>query len=305
MAQDVSEAPVPTFPVMRPRRSRLQALMRLTRREPVMMGFFAIIIFICLVATFGPMLPIQKPQASDFTVLQQAPSSAHWFGTDWLGRDLFSQMVHGARTSLMVGVGAILLGSSIGLVWGVLSGFAGGKFDLVSQRVIEVLMAFPAIILALSLAAVLQNRGLFAGPLTVIIAIALTRVGQTARLIRGVAISTMPSPHVDAARAIGAGWLRIAVRHVAPSTIAPFLVISTAHLGGGILAEATLGFLGVGVPPPTPSWGALLSGSLSLASFSWWLTVIPGVLITILVLAFNIAGDGLRDTLDPRLRGTR
>jgi len=257
----------------------------------------AVIFTIVVIAVVVPFLDILPPEHQDFAARTQPPSAEHWFGTDWLGRDVFSQVVYGARTSISIGVGAVILGSTVGWLWGVLSGYAGGKVDLVSQRFLEVLMAFPTLVLVLALTAVFPP-----GVLTVIGAIAFSRVGSTARVIRGSTLSTMPNAYVESARAIGAPWARVALWHVAPNTIAPFIVLMTAQIGTGILVEATLGFLGVGVPPPTPSWGALLSGALTLGSPPWWLTLIPGALISLLVLAFTLAGDGLRDTLDPRLR---
>jgi ABC-type dipeptide/oligopeptide/nickel transport system permease subunit len=288
-AGEIRSAPGTGSPLRRSRR-------RLIRRQPVMMASLCVVATFTLIAIIGPFLNIPPPDYQDFTALQQAPSSSHWFGTDWLGRDVFSQMVYGARTSLIIGVGAVLLGSIAGWAWGLLSGYAGGRTDLASQRLLEVLMAFPTLVLVLALTAVFPP-----GVLTVIIAIAVSRIGSTARVIRGVALSTKPSEYVQAARALGARWHRVAVFHVAPSTLAPFIVLATAQVATGILVEATLGFLGVGVPPPTPSWGAMLSGALSLGTPPWWLTVIPGALISILVLAFTLAGDGLRDLLDPRL----
>ena len=216
-----------------------------------------------------------------------------------MGRDLLSRVMHGTRVTMIVAFVAIFIADTIGLAWGILSGYLGGKFDLFSQRLIDILMSFPSIILALLLLVVMG-----AGLETVIIAIAVTRIPGSQRVIRAVVLSVKETAYVEAARAIGSSPLRVMARHISPQTYAPLIVVATTSLGGAIFTEASLSFLGLGIPPPSPSWGNLLGGLL-LESLRppWWLMIAPGVCITGTILAFNLLGDGLRDHFDPRLRG--
>ena len=220
-------------------------------------------------------------------------------GTDSLGRDTLSRVISGTQLSLFVSVSAVALSKFVGFAWGILSGYVGGRFDLLSQRLLDVLISFPSVILALLLLVALG-----AGVNTVIIAIAATGIAGTTRIIRSVALLVRESEYVLAARMIGASPVRIMLRHVAPQCIAPLLVVASASLGGAIFTEAALSYLGLGIPPPDPSWGNMLGGIL-VASFKppWWLVVFPGCTITLTILAFNLFGDALRDHLDPRLRG--
>ena len=216
-----------------------------------------------------------------------------------MGRDVLSRVIHGARISLFVGVVSVLVGDSIGLVWGIISGYLGRKVDLISQRVLDVLLSFPGLILAM-----LLLTGLGAGLHTVIVAIAVTRIPLTTRIIRSTVLTVKAFAFVEAARCLGASPLRIMLRHIAPQCIAPFLVVTTANIGVAIVTEAALSFLGVGVPPPAPSWGSMLGGVLAGAFRpQWWLVLFPGLALTLTVLAANLFGDGVRDFLDPRLRG--
>jgi ABC-type dipeptide/oligopeptide/nickel transport system permease subunit len=192
------------------------------------------------------------------------------------------------------------LGTTSGSLWGLASGYLGGRFDLVSQRLIEFLQSFPDLILAMAI-----SMALGTGMGTVIVAIAMTRIPFGGRVIRAVVLSLKEVAYVEAARAIGASPRRIMLGHVLPQCVAPYLVLATTHLGVAIIIEAALGFLGVGIPPPTPTWGNMLAGSLTSLVPHWWLVFYPGLAITLTVLAFNLFGDGIRDTLDPRLRGTR
>jgi ABC-type dipeptide/oligopeptide/nickel transport system permease subunit len=195
----------------------------------------------------------------------------------------------------------VLLGTTTGSLWGLASGYIGGRFDIVSQRLIEFLQSFPDLILAMAI-----SMALGTGVGTVIVAIAITRIPFGGRVIRAVALSLKEIAYVEAARGIGASTWRIMTHHILPQCVAPYLVLATTHLGVAIIIEAALGFLGVGVPPPTPTWGNLLADSLNSGLVPpWWLVVFPGLAITITVLAFNLFGDGIRDTLDPRLRGSR
>jgi len=196
-------------------------------------------------------------------------------------------------------VTAVLVGDSIGFSWGLLSGYFGGRFDLLSQRLLDVLLSFPSLILAL-----LLMVGLGAGLQTVIIAIAVTRVPTSTRVVRSMVLSIKEVAYIEAARGIGATAPRVMATHLAPQCVAPFLVVATANLGQAIFAEAALSFLGVGVPPPTPSWGNMLGGVLAQAFRPpWWLAVFPGLAVTLTILATNLLGDSVRDFIDPKLRG--
>src|SRR6059036_3748122 len=228
--------------------------------------------------------------------MTKPPSAPHYFGTDQIGRDTLSRVIYGSRASLAVAVGAVLFGTTLGAVWGLASGYFGGRFDLVSQRIIEFLQSFPDLILAMAIA-----MALGAGIGTVIVAIAITRIPFGGRVIRAVVLSLKEISYVEAARGLGASHLRIMLRHILPQCMAPYLILATTHLGVAIIIEAALGFLGVGIPPPTPTWGNMLADSLTSLVPHWWLVFFPGLAITVTVLAFNLFGDGIRDTLDPRL----
>ncbi len=257
------------------------------------------LLFMALVALFAPLLAPEDPLKANYGALLESPSIEFPMGTDGLGRDTLSRVIAGTRLSLMVSVTAVVISNIIGFSWGVLSGYLGGRFDLFSQRMLDVLISFPSVILALLLLVALG-----AGVNTVIIAIAATGIAGTTRIIRSVALLVRESEYVLAARMIGASPARTMIRHVAPQCVAPLLVVASASLGGAIFTEAALSYLGLGVPPPDPSWGNMLGGIL-VASFKppWWLVVFPGFAITLTILAFNLFGDALRDHLDPRLRG--
>ena len=264
------------------------------------MGTVALAAWILLfvIAIAAPVLAPYPPNEADYGAVRQGPSAAHLLGTDNLGRDILSRIIHGARITLMVSVTSVFLGDAIGFVWGVISGFLGRRFDLFSQRVIDILMSFPSLILALMLLVVLG-----AGIETVIVAIASTQIPAATRITRSVVLSVREAMYVEAARSIGVNNLRLMVRHVAPQVAAPILVVATLHLGGAIFAESALSFLGLGIPPPAPSWGNMLGG-VTAAAFKppWWLVVFPGLAITLTIMAANLFGDALRDFLDPKLR---
>jgi ABC-type dipeptide/oligopeptide/nickel transport system permease subunit len=205
-------------------------------------------------------------------------------------------VIYGARTSLFVAFSAVILGTTVGSLWGVACGYLRGRFDLVSQRIMEIMQSFPDLILAMAI-----SMAIGTGLPAVIFAIAITRIPFGGRVIRSVALSVREMPYVEAGRASGASALRVMTLHVLPQCIAPYLVLATTHLGVAIVIEAALGFLGVGVPPPTPTWGNMLADSITGLVPPWWLAFYPGLAITVTVLAFNLLGDGIRDTLDPRL----
>ena len=271
-----------------------------TRRSPMAAFWGLVSIAIITMAVLAPKLAPLDPLKADFRAMGKPPMEGHWFGTDQIGRDTLSRTIHGSRTSLIVAVSAVLLGTLVGSLWGLASGYLGGRFDIISQRIIEFLQAFPDLILAMAIA-----MALGAGTTTVIIAIAITRIPFGGRVIRSVVLSLKEMSYVEAARGIGASKLRTMALHILPQCVAPFLILATTHLGVAIIIEASLGFLGVGIPPPTPTWGNMLSDALNSGLVPpWWLVLFPGVAITITVLAFNLFGDGIRDALDPRLRGT-
>lgn len=255
-------------------------------------------ILLVLLALSAPLVSPYDPNEADYAAVRQGPSASHWLGTDNLGRDILSRIIFGSQITLMVSLIAVIVGDAIGFVWGIGSGFLGQRFDLISQRVVDILMSFPSLVLALMLLVVLG-----AGLETVIAAIAVTQIPSATRITRSVVLSVRESMYVEAARMIGVTNLRLMARHIAPQVTAPILVVATLHLGGAIFAESALSFLGLGIPPPAPSWGNMLGG-VTAAAFKppWWLVVFPGLAITFAIMTANLFGDALRDFLDPKLR---
>jgi ABC-type dipeptide/oligopeptide/nickel transport system permease subunit len=258
----------------------------------------AMVLALIFIAIFPWILSPYDPLKT-FPDIVAAPSSEYWLGNDYLGRDVLSRIIWGTRVSLFVAFMSIAVGDGLGFTWGVATGYFGGWFDLLSQRIGDALLGLPLIILALLL--LLATGG---GLWPVIIAIIVARVPDTARIVRSVSLSIKEMTYVDGARAVGVGDVRIMVKHVAPQCLAALMVVSTIGLGGAIFAEAALSFLNMGVKAPTPTWGNMLGGILS-ERFKppWWLVMSPGIAITIAVLSFNLFGDALRDYLDPKLRG--
>ena len=253
-------------------------------------------VLVVAIALTAPWIAPRDPLKADFRRMNKPPDTQSFFGTDQVGRDTLSRVMYGARTSLFVAFCAVLLGTTVGSLWGVACGYLGGRFDLISQRIMEVLQAFPDLILAMAI-----SMAIGTGLPAVIAAIAVTRMPFGGRVIRSVAISVREMPFVEAGRAAGASQLRVMTLHVLPQCVAPYLVLATTHLGVAIVIEAALGFLGVGVPPPTPTWGNMLADAITGLVPHWWLVLFPGLAITVTVLAFNLLGDGIRDTLDPKL----
>lgn len=272
--------------------------LRFCYRKPLG-GFGAIsLILMVVLAVFAESFSTFDPVATDADHTLLAPSIVHYFGTDYLGRDMYSRIVHGTRISLAVGLISTVVGGFLGLALGLISGYLLGWWDQVIQRFMDIMQGLPLLVMALVMAAAL-------GPSVpnVILAISIPLVPRAARIIRSSALSIREMPFVEAARAVGMSEFRIAVLHVLPNTLAPFIVLTTAQLGGAILTEAALSFLGLGIPEPYPSWGRMLSQSAAeYAQRAPWLVIYPGLAISLAVFATNLLGDALRDVLDPRLR---
>jgi ABC-type dipeptide/oligopeptide/nickel transport system permease subunit len=276
-----------------------RGLLRFTWRSPLSAFWGLIGALIVVMAVSAPLLAPYAPLKADFRAMTKPPTERHYFGTDQIGRDVLSRVIYGSRASLTVAVSAVVLGTTFGAFWGLASGYFGGRFDLYSQRIMEFLQSFPDLILAMAIA-----MALGAGFGTVIVAIAITRIPFGGRVIRAVVLSLKEMSYVEAARGLGASHTRMMLRHILPQCVAPYLILATTHLGVAIIIEASLGFLGVGIPPPTPTWGNMLADSLNAGLVPpWWLVLFPGGAITLTVLSFNLLGDGIRDALDPRLRG--
>jgi peptide/nickel transport system permease protein len=274
----------------------LRELGGFARRNTLSVAGGLVGLLVVLVALTAPWIAPREALKTDFRRMNKPPDAQSFFGTDQVGRDTLSRVMYGARTSLFVAFSAVLLGTTVGSLWGVACGYLGGRFDLVSQRIMEVLQAFPDLILAMAI-----SMAIGTGLPAVIAAIAVTRIPFGGRVIRSVAISVREMPFVEAGRAAGASQFRVMTLHVLPQCVAPYLVLATTHLGVAIVIEAALGFLGVGVPPPTPTWGNMLADAITGLIPHWWLVLFPGLAITVTVLAFNLLGDGIRDTLDPKL----
>ena len=292
--------PEPTITGLRPKRTFFSHFVDFVKTKRV--GTFGLVVAILLVITavFAPQIANHDPYATSVEHIYEAPNISHFFGGDRLGRDVFSRIVYGARISLVVGIVASFVGCTIGMAVGVVSVHFGGKTNLIIQRFIDAMIAFPTLILAIAIMAALGSS-----VMNVIIALSIVYVPSTARILRAQYMAIKEMDYVLAARAVGAGGLRIMIKHMIPNAFALYLVIVTFHLGGAIIAEASLSFLGVGSPPDVPSWGGMLSGAASqYVALAPWLAVFPGAAIFIVVFSWNVLGDALRDVLDPRLRGT-
>ena len=260
----------------------------------------AIVLATILAASLGPWLVPFDPSVQELALRLEGPTGAHWFGLDELGRDICARVLRGARISLLVGLVVVSVSSTIGVALGSIAGYFGGRIDEAISRVIDILLAFPGLLLSIALVAVL-------GPSLVNVVLALSLIGWVgyARLVRGQVLRARELEFVQAARALGAPTSRILTRHIIPATLPAVTVQATLGMGGAILAEAALSFLGLGVQPPTPSWGTMLSYGRGHLLDAPHLTIFPGLAIAILVLGFNFLGDGLRDRLDPATQGPR
>jgi peptide/nickel transport system permease protein len=267
-------------------------------RQPLgLAGLVVVLLMIAAAALADWIAPYDQLQTR-YEAIMQAPSWAHWMGTDSFGRDLFSRVLFGARTALIVGFVSSVCGATVGLLIGVASAYFGGRIDLHVQRFLDVLLAFPLIILALAIVSIFGT-----GTLNVTLAITIPMIPRCAIVVRSSALSIRELPYIDAARALGLGHTRIIVRHMLPNVMAPYLIMLTAFMGQAILLEASLSFLGLGVQEPVPAWGLMLQGGAeAYAERAPWMAIFPGLAITTSVLAFNLFGDALRDVLDPKMR---
>ena len=278
--------------------SRLIRAMRFVRRNPMGAAGIGIIIIFVIIAALAPVLAPYDPYVMDSKIILAPPSAAHWMGTDEFGRDVMSRIIWGSRISLYVGLIAVGLGTTSGAVIGMISAYFGGKLDYSVQRVMDMLMAFPMLVLALAMVAALG-----ASIQNVIIALAVVIMPNSARVIRSSVLSIKEKPFIEAAKNLGYSHGRVLFVHILPNCLAPYIILATAGLGGAILSEASLSFLGLGTVPPEPSWGAMLSGKTQRYMVEApWLAIFPGLAITLVVFGFNFLGDALRDILDPRMR---
>ena len=297
------EEAVPANGLLRARRRTgyLVRLGRVARNKPV--GTFSAVVIIVMVLSgiFADAVAPFDPLEAHVKDRLQGPSLTYWMGTDNLGRDVFSRVTHGARISLLIAIPAVILGVGAGSIIGIISGYLGGWFDLLVQRLLDASQAIPSLILALAVIAVLG-----AGIDKVIYVIAFIAVPWNGRVVRGSVLAIKENQYIDAARSVGAGNFRIMFRHILPNVVAPILVLVSVLLGAAIIIEASLSFLGLGVPPPEPSWGGMLSREgRSFMERAPTLALFPGLAISVVVLAFNLLGDTLRDIWDPRLRGSQ
>jgi peptide/nickel transport system permease protein len=273
----------------------MRALWRRFARRPVAVAGLIVVVLFVIVAVTAPLIAPYDPIQTSWSAIRRAPSAAHWLGTDENGRDVLSRVIWGARASLLAGVVAVTIAAGIGVPTGLLAGYAGGWPDAILSRLVDAMLAIPFLILAIALAS-------FLGPSlqTVMVSIGITQAPIFMRVARASALDATARDYVDAARAAGSSPFRIAVRHVAPNLIEPVLVQITIGIATAIVAEASLSFLGLGEPPPAPSWGSMLNAAQRFLTQAPWLAICPGLAIFVTVLAFNLLGDGLRDALDVR-----
>ena len=273
-------------------------LIDMIRRQPLASAGGLVVLIMIFATIFADFLSPYDPEAASWINQLSPPSAEFWLGTDAFGRDILTRIIFGARTALFVGFTAAFVGATSGLVLGVASAYFGGRFDIICQRLVDIVMAFPLIVLALAVVATLG-----ASTVNVIIAITIPFIPQCARVVRSSALAIREIPYVDAARALGYSHMRIIMKHMIPNVMAPYLIMLTTFVGQAILLEASLSYLGMGVQEPTPAWGLMLQGGAEeFAESAPWVPIFPGLAITLAVFGFNLFGDGLRDVLDPRLR---
>lgn len=279
------------IPAKKPRSRTLQKFLsnRAAVLGAILVGFFT------LLAILAPVIAIYDPLQTSFTAIRKAPSAMHWLGTDELGRDLFSRMAYGARTSLMAGVVSVFIAMIVGVPFGIIAGYFGGWADSIISRLIDAMLAIPFLIMAIALAAFLG-----ASLTNAMIAIGLSAAPVFARLTRGQVLSVRNEEYIEAAQVLGLRHPRIIMRYILPNALSPIIVQATLTIAAAIIAEASLSFLGLGQQPPNPSWGSMLNTAKNFISQAPWMSVWPGAAIFLVVLGFNLLGDGLRDAIDPR-----
>ena len=273
------------------------------RQQPLGAAGLVIIVLMILAAVLARWVAPYDPLTVDYGNILAAPSWQNWLGTDNFGRDVLSRIIYGAQTALSIGFLASILGSTLGAVIGVASAYFGGRIDMLVQRLMDVLLSFPIIVLALAVAAILGKNVVLGVDVNLVLAIGLPMVPKVARVVRASALAVREMPYIDAARTAGFSHTRIIFRHIVPNVTAPYLIMLTACVGQAILLEASLSFLGLGATEPTPAWGLMLSGSaIDFYQQAPWMIVFPGLAISLAVFAFNLFGDSLRDWLDPKLK---
>jgi peptide/nickel transport system permease protein len=282
---------------------RLHPVLLFVTQQPLGAAGLVVIVLMVLCALFAQWVAPYDPLTVDYGAMLGAPSAAHWLGTDSFGRDVASRIIYGARTALAIGFIASFIGCTAGAIVGVVSAYFGGKTDLIIQGVMDVLLSFPIIVLAITVVAVLGNNVVLGIDVNLIIAISIPMLPRVERVVRASALAIREMPYVDAARTAGYSHVRIIFRHIVPNVTAPYLIMLTAFVAQAILAEASLSFLGLGVTEPTPSWGLMLSGAAAdFYQQAPWMIVFPGIAISLGVFAFNLFGDSLRDWLDPKIK---
>lgn len=289
----------PALPAFR----RRHPILEFAAAQPLGTAGLLVILVMGFAAAFADQVAPYDPLEIDFGAMLAAPSPEHWFGTDAFGRDILSRIIYGARTALTIGFLSSFIGCTIGAFVGVASAYFGGKVDLVVQRFVDVVLAFPIIVLALVVVAMLGRSLVLGIDLNLVFAIAIPIMPKVARVVRSAALAIREMPYIDAARAAGYGHARIILRHMCPNIAAPYLIMLTAYVAQAILLEASLSFLGLGVSEPKPAWGLMLSGNASdFYREAPWMILFPGLAISLAVFAFNLFGDSLRDWLDPRFK---
>jgi len=299
MATNLELAHAGASATLAPKLTIAEEVVKFARTKPLGAAGALIILGMLVLALFAELLAPYDPYHSDYGAQFARPSAEHWFGTDEFGRDVLSRIMYGARIALFVGFVASFTGCTIGALLGVISAYAGGRVDLLLERLMDMLLAFPQLILALAIASIL-------GPAVqnVVIAISIPVIPRVARVVRSAALSVKEHVYVEAVQALGASRRRVVLQHIIPNVMAPYIIMVTAQLGAAILAEAALSYLGLGAAEPTPSWGLMLSGSApSYAEKAPWIALFPGIAISLGVFGFNLFGDSLRDALDPKLKG--
>ncbi len=300
----MSDTPISAAPnhslladAVRPRRSRKQRAMSIVRKNPLGVIGVVLVVVISMMALFASQITDYGPTQLAGVPLQ-SPSSDHWFGTDDFGRDMFTRVIYGGRISITVGFLSVAIGLIVGTIIGLVSAYFGGWFDLITQRIVDALMAFPTLVLALAIVAALGTT-----QRNVIIAIAIAMFPNVARVARSVVLGIREELYVESARSIGISDIGIMARHILPNTVPPLIIVATAFFGGAIVTEAALSFVGLGTPPPQPSWGNMMSGpARTYITVAPWMAIFPGVALSLLVFGINLFGDSIRDILDPQLR---